>query len=149
MDDVTKSTWTADAEAGPETETEARALRWVHPLPALPPTWLSATRTTLGRSEESTVRLDGGQISRQHAEIVRSGPLWIVSDAQSKNGIRVNGRSVPEQVLEPGDVLRVGDFVAVVVSAPPTADLSCHELAEGVYGGFRLREIVQQTPVPG
>jgi transcriptional regulator of acetoin/glycerol metabolism len=139
---ATESTWTADADAGRPTETEQHALRWVFPLPPPPPSWLSATRTTIGRSAECTLRLEGGHVSRHHATITRSGPLWIVSDADSKNGIRVNGRPVREQVIAPGDVLRVGDFVAVVVSAPPTADLSCGDLAPGIYGGFRLRALI-------
>src|SRR4029077_16009007 len=112
--------------------------------PPAPPTWLTAARTTIGRSAECTVHLEGGHVSRHHATIARSGPLWIVSDAESKNGIRVNGQAVREKALEPGDVLRLGDFVAVVVSAPEATDLSCGELAEGIYGGFRLRALVER-----
>ena len=62
-------------------------------------------------------------MSRHHATIARSGPLWIVSDAESKNGIRVNGQPVREQALEPGDVLRLGDFVAVVVSVTTPTEI--------------------------
>src|SRR5947208_2570317 len=94
---ATESTWTADADGDRPVKTEQHALRWVFPLPPPPPSWLSATRTTIGRSAECTLRLEGGHVSRHHATITRSGPLWIVSDAESKNGIRVNGRPVREQ----------------------------------------------------
>jgi transcriptional regulator of acetoin/glycerol metabolism len=143
-DRVTDSTLTSES-GGPRAETsEGFVVRWVFPLPPAVPTWLTRARTTFGRDLECTVRLESGYISRQHAAIVRSGPLWIVSDLSSKNGVAVNGRAVREDVLSPGDVLRFGDLVGVCMTAPLGADLAAGALGPGIFGGFRLRKAVER-----
>jgi DNA-binding NtrC family response regulator len=125
-------------------EPESFALRWVFPQPPLALTWLVDSVTTFGRDPTRTVHLDSRYVSREHAIIKRSGPLFILTDVGSKNGVAVNGRTVSEAALSPGDVVRLGDFVAVCVSAPMGADLSSGSLGPGIYGGFRLRQAVER-----
>ena len=47
-------------------------------------------------------------VSRRHAEIVREGDAWLIRDAGSSNGTKVNGAGVVEQALQDGDEIRVG-----------------------------------------
>jgi transcriptional regulator of acetoin/glycerol metabolism len=136
---VTQSTLTVESEIDGTNKEQTLVVRWVFPEPVLEPTWLVAPKTTFGRDETSDVRLEGGYVSRQHAVITRSGPLWIASDLSSKNGIAVNAQSVRESVLSPGDVVRFGNFVGVCMQAPIGSDLSSVTLAPGIFGGRTLR----------
>jgi hypothetical protein len=134
------------ANDDPEGQVEPRpsvAIRWVYPLPVRPPLWLERAEIVLGRDSECDESLEGGRVSRKHARLSRSGPLWLVSDLDSKNGLFVNGRRVRSVVLEVGDVLRVGDHVGVCVLAQPGADLSCGDLGYGIVGGRAHRAALQ------
>lgn len=130
------------------------AVRWAFPVPAFAPTWLDAARTVFGRDGSSDAPLPSAQVSRRHAAIVRSGPLFLVSDLGSKNGVYLNGTRVSEAALSPGDVLRIGDCVGVFVEAPRQASLGLSSIEPGLYGGHlhraiaeRLRELAL-TPLP-
>jgi hypothetical protein len=75
--------------------------------------------TTIGRGLGVDVRLDDPSVSRLHAEIVRRGPYFYVSDlGLSRNGTRVNGRPVARRVLDDGDVMTFGSARCVVVGIP-------------------------------
>ncbi len=66
--------------------------------------------TTVGRGPESGVRIDGDDFaSARHARIdPRPDGIWV-ADLGSTNGTFVNGaRVTTERLLQPGDVLRVG-----------------------------------------
>ncbi|HUR78106.1 MAG TPA: DUF3662 and FHA domain-containing protein [Acidimicrobiales bacterium] len=62
----------------------------------------------IGRAPENDLTLTDSTVSRRHAEIVRDGDAWVVRDAGSSNGTKVNGAGVVEQVLNDGDEIRVG-----------------------------------------
>jgi len=48
-------------------------------------------------------------VSRNHAVLTRyDDGSWTITDADSKNGVKVNGRTVSIYALEPGDVIEVG-----------------------------------------
>jgi len=65
--------------------------------------------TTVGRGEGVDVALSDPTVSRLHAEIVRRGSHFYVSDlGLSANGTRVNGRPVGRRVLQQGDVVTFG-----------------------------------------
>src|SRR5271165_6609931 len=66
--------------------------------------------TTVGRGLGVDVRLNAPSVSRLHAEIVRRGPYYYVTDlGLSRNGTRVNGRPIARRVLQDGDVLSFGN----------------------------------------
>jgi DNA-binding CsgD family transcriptional regulator len=70
---------------------------------------LSGDVTTVGRGSGVDIALSDPSVSRLHAEIVRRGPHYYVSDlGLSVNGTRVNGRPVGQRVLMDGDVLSFG-----------------------------------------
>ncbi len=67
--------------------------------------------TTVGRDAGSGIRLDGDEFaSAQHARIdPRPDGVWV-EDLGSTNGTFVNGAQITSRrLLEPGDVLRVGE----------------------------------------
>lgn len=71
-------------------------------------TVLSGSRVVLGRSRDCDIVLDDPNVSRHHAELRKDGEKWWVADLGSTNGIKVNGRKVPDKALEPGDEIAVG-----------------------------------------
>jgi sigma-B regulation protein RsbU (phosphoserine phosphatase) len=62
----------------------------------------------IGRRETNDLRLGGSEVSRDHAEIVQEGNRFVLRDRGSRFGTYVNGETVTERVLEPGDTIRVG-----------------------------------------
>lgn len=63
---------------------------------------------TIGRLADRDVMIDDGGVSRVHAEIRRVGSSFVIVDLGSANGTVVNGRRTVQQVLEDGDVVRLG-----------------------------------------
>jgi len=67
---------------------------------------------SLGRAEDSTIRLTERNISRLHARLFREGDTeWTLEDKNSYTGSFVNGErvSVPRQ-LKHGDTIQLGDY---------------------------------------
>ncbi len=67
------------------------------------------SEATIGRSPDALIMLDDPEVSRVHARIRRTESLeFEISDADSKNGVFVNGVRVERRVLAFGDKIRVG-----------------------------------------
>jgi transcriptional regulator with PAS, ATPase and Fis domain len=113
-------------------------LRWIFPDPARPTLDLGRGRLTLGRSEECDVSLPGTEISRQHAEIRRDGPVSIVRDLGSRNGVFVGGVRHQEAPLELDDVIRIGEWIGLVVPSEVAPVPALGRIAGKVLGGPRL-----------
>jgi pSer/pThr/pTyr-binding forkhead associated (FHA) protein len=67
---------------------------------------------SLGRAEDSTIRLTERNISRLHARLFREGDSeWTIEDKNSYTGSFVNGERVatPRQ-LKHGDTIQLGDY---------------------------------------
>ena len=63
----------------------------------------------IGSHKSSDLVLQLPTISRNHAVLTRyDDGSWTITDAESKNGVRVNGRKVDICALEPGDVIELG-----------------------------------------
>ncbi len=65
--------------------------------------------TVIGRSKRSDVVIDLATVSRNHAVLTRyDDGSWTIRDADSKTGIRVNGRKGTIFALEPEDAISIG-----------------------------------------
>jgi len=71
---------------------------------------LTSGRVVVGRSRECDIRIDDGNVSRRHFELVQEGPTaWAVADLGSTNGTEVNGRRVSgRKRLDDGDRISAG-----------------------------------------
>lgn len=58
---------------------------------------------TLGRSIDNDVILEGDDVSRHHAQLKLRGEHYVVTDLNSANGTRVNGKRISECVLHDRD----------------------------------------------
>ena len=102
----------------------------------------SKDRVTLGRRTSADVPLAWDEeVSRLHAELVRSGHDWTLSDdGLSLNGSFVNGKPVRGRCrLKDGDALRVG--ATVLVFRNPRDGESSATLPSA-----ELRKVVSLTP---
>jgi two-component system response regulator FlrC len=110
------------------------AIRWVFPTSRGILTRLADQRILLGRDDDCQVQLLGKETSRQHAEIRRDGPLHILKDLGSRNGVFVNG----VQVQWIGVAIQVSPDT---IDADPVFDRLTADLA----GGPVLRPILEQV----
>ena len=87
------------------------------PVPTAPEGWLmlrdrqfplTKIVTTLGRSIDNDVILEGDDVSRHHAQITRQNGKFVLTDLKSANGTRVNG-----QPLKGDRTLRDGDEICL------------------------------------
>jgi sigma-B regulation protein RsbU (phosphoserine phosphatase) len=76
---------------------------------------LTKRRVSIGRSPDADLTLQGGTVSRYHAELqCESHGIWWVHDLNSTNGTFVNGRAVTNQLLNYGDAIGVGDYLVIL-----------------------------------
>ena len=68
---------------------------------------------TIGRGVENDLQLSGGEVSRDHAEILRDGDRYLLRDRGSRYGTFVGGVMAGERVLLEGDRIRLGRSPAV------------------------------------
>jgi hypothetical protein len=63
---------------------------------------------TIGRADIADIQIDNGFLSRLHARVVSTPEGVKIEDAESKNGIRVNSKQTPGQLLKHGDIIDLG-----------------------------------------
>jgi pSer/pThr/pTyr-binding forkhead associated (FHA) protein len=66
---------------------------------------------TIGREKDNTIVVPSESASRRHARVFASGGSHVLVDLESTNGTLLNGKTVAEQTLRNGDVIRVGSTV--------------------------------------
>jgi len=112
----------------------AQQVRWVFPWPAS--TVVKSGTKVVGRDEGCDTVLEGSEVSRRHAELRVDGPLLVVRDLGSSNGVFVNGVRTADAPLGLGDVVRCGEWLGVAVADDDPAGL--REIAAGWRGGPTL-----------
>src|SRR5881394_1981597 len=89
---------------------------------------IDSDETIIGRSGGLPITLEGANISRKHARILRQGTQFFVEDLGSSNGTYINDRKIAARTpLAPNDTLRVGPYsFRFQADATPPADLTIH-----------------------
>jgi transcriptional regulator of acetoin/glycerol metabolism len=100
----------------------ALAIRWVFPSSDGSITRLVPGAVTFGRDASCAGCLPSASVSRTHAEIRWTrGDVPMLHDLDSTNGVFLNGRLVKQAPMRTRDVLRIGDWIGVLVSLPTDA----------------------------
>lgn len=76
------------------------------------------TPFTIGRRETNDLRLNGSEVSREHATIDLQDGVYVLRDLESRYGTFGNEVQVTTQTISPGDRIRLGRGGG--------ADLACH-----------------------
>ena len=74
---------------------------------------LSSGRTKVGRAVGNNIQLSHDSVSGHHAELIETEQGFIVRDLGSTNGSTLNGDSVVEELLTPGDKICFGNLESV------------------------------------
>ena len=69
---------------------------------------LHTDRTTIGRVEDNTFQIADASVSSHHCEVHLRGNDIFIRDLNSTNGSFINNEKITEQVLKPGQTLRLG-----------------------------------------
>ena len=65
--------------------------------------------TTIGRAQSSTVVLNDGYVSNDHALLTHRGKQWWLEDLNSSNGTLLNEIAITEAVIvSAGDIITIG-----------------------------------------
>src|SRR3954467_4981887 len=72
---------------------------------------LTDTISVAGRAPENRIVIDDKQSSRRHFQIEKVDIGFKLVDLESRNGTRVNDRSVNQALLRPGDRIQIGKHV--------------------------------------
>lgn len=70
---------------------------------------------TIGRHISNDLQLDDDKASRMHSRISLRGDRWHIEDCDSLNGTHVNSQPIEQSLLEPGDLIRIGDRLILFV----------------------------------
>jgi serine/threonine protein kinase len=63
----------------------------------------------VGRSQTTPTQLTDPHVSRVHCEVQFDGKRVTIKDAKSAAGTFVNGQRVSELIMQPGDIIRIGE----------------------------------------
>lgn len=66
---------------------------------------------TIGRASSNDIHLEGLQISKQHARLVKTANSIVIEDSNSTNGVYLGGKRLSNRhVLAPQEIVQIGAF---------------------------------------
>jgi signal transduction histidine kinase len=74
---------------------------------------LAGESLPIGRDPGNKIRMNDTEVSRRHAELVRTPDGYRILDKGSANGTYVNSQSVKDALLHPSDRVQIGQSVLV------------------------------------
>lgn len=75
----------------------------------------------LGRQHDNQIILDDPDISRRHAQLQLRNDHWVIYDLDSTSGTQVNGHTITERILIPGDVITLAGAQLIFASEDSAA----------------------------
>ncbi len=78
---------------------------------------LTEMPATFGRLGRSTVKIEDGSVSREHARLFASEGKLFIADLNSSNGTFVNETKISRAEVQPGDTIRIGRVVMTLSEA--------------------------------
>ncbi|WP_066638747.1 FhaA domain-containing protein [Desulfolucanica intricata] len=75
---------------------------------------LNNQRVVIGRDESCDIVLSDKSVSRRHVMLERRRKAYVIRDLKSTNGTFVNGVRIIEEILKPGDEIKLGITICSV-----------------------------------
>jgi hypothetical protein len=99
-------------------------------------------RMTVGRDPGCDISDGDPRLSRRHAEFLASAAGLVVRDLESRNGVRVNGKTVREATLKPGDLVEIAHLAVRFLDDSPAepAGVAQPTAAPAPVEGVQVRE---------
>jgi DNA-binding NtrC family response regulator len=122
------------------------AIHWVFPVEKASILALLKPRVLFGRADECDFILEGSEASRHHAEVRQEGLLRILIDLDSTNGVFIDGERVEKARLTVRAVIRLGEWIGVIVKAPEKTEehiVGVREVGLQMFGGKGLATAVE------
>jgi pSer/pThr/pTyr-binding forkhead associated (FHA) protein len=69
---------------------------------------MNKIKMTIGRNAGNDIVIPETTVSGNHADLVNEGGNWYIIDANSTNGVLVNGTKVSKQRLNNNDLIKLG-----------------------------------------
>ncbi|MBN1954647.1 MAG: FHA domain-containing protein [Anaerolineae bacterium] len=82
---------------------------------------------SLGRALDNDIILEDSRVSRHHAQLRRRYGRYVLYDVGSSGGTTINGYSVQECVLQPGDVISLAGVEVIYGEDVPGPSPGCKE----------------------
>src|SRR5215207_2918844 len=101
----------APADAGPGSQPQP-AFDPRHVQPLLELTFRDKPYISVGRAQESDIRLDSLQVSLHHARLIKDQDSVLIEDKGSTNGVYINGKRIDHgrKRVDDDDVVQIGPF---------------------------------------
>ena len=102
---------------------------------------------TVGRSSKHVVQIVDATVSKDHAEIARTGEQWTLTDLGSRNGTRVNGALIERPTpFQAGDRIEIGHVPLRITAEHPHQPTRLSENS-ALRSSVRLKadQFIQQT----
>jgi len=99
-------------------------------------------RMTVGRDPGCDITDGDPRLSRRHAEFQATASGLVVRDLESRNGVRVNGRTVREATLVAGDLVQIAHLTVRFLDDSPEepAGVALPPINEASVEGVHVRE---------
>lgn len=115
---------------------------------------LNVECTTIGRVEDNTFPIADPSVSSHHCEVHLRGSEILIRDLNSTNGSFINETKITEQVLKPGQTLRLGqvELKLEAEGAPATSPAAPAKKAAGAAAmprGVSLSDLESGGRQPG
>jgi len=111
---------------------------------------ISKSEITVGRSQINDIVVEDTKMSRTHArfEFNDQGEVKVI-DAESTNGVRVNGIKVDEAMIKPGDSVQIGGSEILYERLPDVDDgmtiINTESDLDKTLAGFVLPQVLNET----
>ena len=94
---------------------------------------LNQDEITIGRSDERTICLKDPTVSTLHCKLIRKDGKFMIADAGSTNGTKINGSPLTEEYeLQNGDIVRIGAFELLYDTEDKTMTMSIQKTQTGI-----------------
>ena len=94
---------------------------------------LTQDEITIGRSDDRTICLKDPTVSTLHCKLTRKDGKYVIADAGSTNGTKVNGNPLTaEYELQSGDTVRIGAFELLYDTEDKTMTMSIQKTQTGI-----------------